>query len=880
MNSNAIKWSFLLGLLIFSISKEGLCQLASNYYVPDENIDHLFYDDFLTNKNNWKIVIDEHSFREIENGVIKSWSFFTNDSRYWRSAFSLKKIDIDESKNFEIEASIRCIQYGVSPVSLIWGRNSETLKTFYFGFNSDGSVQILKYENDQFHVFYNKKCNFFNPNSFNRLTVRKSYGWLYFFINSNLIFKMPYLNLPGHEIGFQSPSNTTIEVDFIRISYLGSTNYEKKLKNLVTAKLNKWQLQGKFEKTMDFRQRVNAETKGRFLAKTTQDVIDSMATEKAKISIVGNKYDPDSEKYKLYLTSNDSIEIHVPIKEARIFDENIGKLDLKPRFTLENNTFPLVYMDITNLQNKRTYSYRTNKEPYDLRRIFPEIGEVDTVIIPKKIILQEIAVQETNLKMQLAEITNQLKVENKLSENVKTSVDAKVVEVKNANGKNTLDYQITYSYDVIKALFENQTDDFKAGEYRTSGSNAAKLTLEVLKKTIDHELINYLKNGTKVTVKITGSADATPINNSIKYNGEFGNFRDENFFYNNHLSTININQNEGIKTNEQLAFLRTYSVRQFMETYIDGLQNTQNVFQHYCTVSKEVGSQYRRIAIELTIHNAFKGKQASDIFAKTESVSDVDKDIPSTGTKNDKTFALVIGNENYLNEIKVPYALNDAKIFREYCTNTFGIPENQVHYIENATFGQMQGEIQWLIDVIRAFNGEAKIFFYYAGHGVPDETNHDPYILPIDGNSVVSATSIKLDDLYNKLQLAKTKSVTVFLDACFTGTARSGSLMADSRGVAIKPKMNVLRNNLVVFSATSNNETALPYKEENHGIFTYFLLKRIKETNGNVSYGDLYDYIKTNVYKQSIVINRKAQTPSVNTSFDIADLWKSFTLKN
>lgn len=261
-------------------------------------------------------------------------------------------------------------------------------------------------------------------------------------------------------------------------------------------------------------------------------------------------------------------------------------------------------------------------------------------------------------------------------------------------------------------------------------------------------------------------------------------------------------------------------------------------------------------------------------------ISDVDQNIPTNSIVNDKTFAVVIGNETYSKEIRVKYALNDARIFKQYIQKSLGLPNNNIHYIENATFGQILDALKWINDVIKAYNGQAKVIFYYAGHGMPDEQSKSAYILPVDGNSQNPATAVKLADVYSKLTEYSSISITVFLDACFSGSAREqNSMLADGRGVKIKPKNDLLNGNLVVISAATGDETAFPYTEKQHGMFTYFLLKKIKETEGNATLNDLSSYIITNVSQQSVVVNKKSQTPQVNSSVEFQNKWQVITLK-
>jgi hypothetical protein len=123
------------------------------------------------------------------------------------------------------------------------------------------------------------------------------------------------------------------------------------------------------------------------------------------------------------------------------------------------------------------------------------------------------------------------------------------------------------------------------------------------------------------------------------------------------------------------------------------------------------------------------------------------------------------------------------------------------------------------------------------------------------------------------------KSTLVFLDACFSGANRDGSMLASARGVAIKAKPTAPIGNMVVFSAAQGDETAYPYKDKGHGLFTYYFLKKLQETKGDVTLGELSEYITDQVGKQSIVINRKSQTPNVSVSSSLQEDWKKMKIQ-
>ena len=119
----------------------------------------------------------------------------------------------------------------------------------------------------------------------------------------------------------------------------------------------------------------------------------------------------------------------------------------------------------------------------------------------------------------------------------------------------------------------------------------------------------------------------------------------------------------------------------------------------------------------------------------------------------------------------------------------------------------------------------------------------------------------------------------VFLDACFSGATRDGGMLAEARGVALKPRVAEPEGNMFVLSAASDQETALPYKEKNHGLFTYYLLKKIQDSKGNVTLKDLSKYVEENVKKNSLTVNRKLQTPRKSVSGKMRDNWESKRLR-
>ena len=260
-------------------------------------------------------------------------------------------------------------------------------------------------------------------------------------------------------------------------------------------------------------------------------------------------------------------------------------------------------------------------------------------------------------------------------------------------------------------------------------------------------------------------------------------------------------------------------------------------------------------------------------------VTNVDENIPQTTQQDTRTYAVIIGNELYENEAQVPFAENDAKIFKDYVQQTLGIPENHIRLMTNAGLNRIRGAVRWLKEAMEAQSGQGKIILYYAGHGIPDEANKDAYLLPVDGIGSDVESAYPLNRLYKELSALPSERITIFLDACFSGAKREGDMMASARGVAIKVKETAPQGKMVVFTAAQGDETAYPFKSQKHGIFTYYLLKKLQETQGKATLGELGDYLTTEVKRQSFVENNKVQTPTIVPSAGLQNTWRGLTLK-
>ena len=251
--------------------------------------------------------------------------------------------------------------------------------------------------------------------------------------------------------------------------------------------------------------------------------------------------------------------------------------------------------------------------------------------------------------------------------------------------------------------------------------------------------------------------------------------------------------------------------------------------------------------------------------------SDID-DVPSLNRPQKKNaYAVVIGIESYRQKLpKADYAANDAKLVGEYLTRTLGYPEENVVTLLN--------DHATNVDLVKYFekwlpNNVEKggtVFVYYSGHGAPDTKTGTAYLVPYDGDpSFIAETGYSLKRLYDALGKLPAKEIVVALDSCFSGSGGRSVIAKGMRPLVmnLQDKMSLPRN-VTVLAASAGEQTSSTYDEKGHGLFTYFLLKGIKnedvvKPDGSIKLDDLFSYVKPQVERIARRQYNNEQTPQL-----------------
>jgi hypothetical protein len=250
--------------------------------------------------------------------------------------------------------------------------------------------------------------------------------------------------------------------------------------------------------------------------------------------------------------------------------------------------------------------------------------------------------------------------------------------------------------------------------------------------------------------------------------------------------------------------------------------------------------------------------------------SDIDI-LPAVKRKSGKAYAIVVGIENYRQKLpKADFATQDAKLVTAYLVGALGYPEENVVTLtnEHAGLGDFIKYFEkWLPNNVEP---NSLVFVYYSGHGAPNPKTGDAYLVPYDGDpTFIDETGYSLKRMYGALGKLPAKEVVVALDSCFSGAGGRSVLAKGARPIVLSIENSVLLNkNITVLSASAGDQVSSTYDEKGHGLFTYYLLKGIKNEDvvrqdGSLDIVSLYDYVKPQVSSIARKKYNNEQTPQL-----------------
>lgn len=216
-------------------------------------------------------------------------------------------------------------------------------------------------------------------------------------------------------------------------------------------------------------------------------------------------------------------------------------------------------------------------------------------------------------------------------------------------------------------------------------------------------------------------------------------------------------------------------------------------------------------------------------------------------------WLFVFAVENYENTDKVTFAKNSGELVLKAFQKRFGIsPRNTYSLIDDkATTAAFLDKMSALVANVKY--GDT-IYFYYSGHGIPDQKTQEAFILPKDKmvNYVAQEEGLKLSSIYDKLARSQAGHIYAFVDSCFSGRTDNKSNFVGVAPGLFRVKDYKVDSRMTVVSAGKHNQFSNAYESKGHRMFSYFLLKALtKKRAGAASVETVYDEVSADVLSAS-----------------------------
>ncbi len=390
--------------------------------------------------------------------------------------------------------------------------------------------------------------------------------------------------------------NTTGNITYSHMAVL-SPHYRKMLAEELDKCMNEWLKQMPGESFEDYELRVTDENRKEQMRLFEQEISTRLAEGQVEMSDVSlGKYNPENNMLTVNFNNMPSIFLTVPSNEVNDFmdADNLEFRNAKYGLT-EDDNFELIYADVYNTVSGKSYVYN------NLNRAPLEFLTADDNFVPLELV-QQSNMEEMQLQKIKQSVMESAKSENVISDHTSINVSSKVVADVDADGNKIMNYVVDVSYEVQMGF--SIEEDFGPGRFKVEESGAAMSMLRIIKQAFEGDLAQYVKEGRKWKVKVTGMADALPIARKIPYDGCYGEYRNEPVYKGKELSNITLTKEDGITKNEQLAMLRALGVSNYVNNNINGISKMNADYEYYIEISEEKGGEYRRINLEMIFIDA------------------------------------------------------------------------------------------------------------------------------------------------------------------------------------------------------------------------------------------------------------------------------------
>ena len=290
-------------------------------------------------------------------------------------------------------------------------------------------------------------------------------------------------------------------------------------------------------------------------------------------------------------------------------------------------------------------------------------------------------------------------------------------------------------------------------------------------------------------------------------------------------------------------------------------------------IDTKKGEELTIVAVDRWNNSSEKNVKIKVEIEETKVAKRYEKLLPhKVKVNNDKNkIAIIIGIEKYKQAPAASFANLDATYFYEYARRGFGISPSNMKLLvdEDANLIKSLGIIsKWLPG--KVVKNQTELIIFFAGHGLASTDGKELYFLTQDSDpDLLTRTALSRTELFKEIISLEPKSVTMFMDTCYSGISRDEEiLLASARPIRIvADEQEGVPDNFTIFTASQLDQISSGLKEANHGIFSYYLMKGLEgkadsNKDKQITNGELLAYMDRNVSQKASELGRQ-QNPSL-----------------
>jgi len=230
-------------------------------------------------------------------------------------------------------------------------------------------------------------------------------------------------------------------------------------------------------------------------------------------------------------------------------------------------------------------------------------------------------------------------------------------------------------------------------------------------------------------------------------------------------------------------------------------------------------------------------------------------------TGYDRSWAIVIGIDDYARWPRLGYAANDAQAIADTLRTQFDFPSSNVIVLKNGEATRN--------NILAAFhdrlahgglNRNDRVFVFFAGHGATQRLASGRelgYIIPVDSDPERFASdAIAMSDIQNIAESLPAKHVMFVMDACYSGLG-----LTRGAGSSTFLRENARRTARQMLTAGGADQQVADSGPDGHSVFTWVLLQALAG-QGDLNGDGLITGTELAAYVAPTVSGISQQTPA------------------